>query len=187
MEAKPHVILVHGAFADGSSWSKVIQRLQAADYTVIAVQIDLASLADDIADTRAVLAAQRGPTVLVGHSYGGGVITAAGVNSPRVRSLVYVSAFAPDAGETLTDFVDRFPAAPGNAHLVPDYRKDFLRVDPAAFPEFFMQDVDLREARAPAAVQKPVAAASFSANSGARRKSWPARTLPQARRTTFRS
>jgi pimeloyl-ACP methyl ester carboxylesterase len=174
MQAKPNVILVHGAFADGSSWSKVIQRLQAAGHTVTAVQLDLASLADDIAYTRAVLAAQRGPTVLVGHSYSGGVITATGAGSPRALSLVYVAAFAPDAGETLTDFVAGFPAPPGQAHQIPDYRPGFLRLDPAAFPEFFMQDVDPVEARALAAVQKPVAAASFGAKPGT--PAW--RTLP---------
>ena len=174
MEAKPNVILVHGAFADGSSWSKVIQRLQAAGHTAIAVQLDLATLADDIAYTRAVLAAQGGPTILVGHSYGGGVITAAGAGSPHALSLVYVAAFAPDAGETLTGFADDFPAPPGQAHQIPDYREGFLRLDPAAFPEFFMQDVDPVEARVLAAAQKPVAVASFSAKLGT--PAW--RTLP---------
>jgi pimeloyl-ACP methyl ester carboxylesterase len=152
----------------------VIQRLQEAGHTVIAVQLDLASLAEDIAYTRAVLAAQGGPTVLVGHSYAGGVITAAAAGSPHALSLVYVAAFAPDAGETLTDFVAGFPAAPGGAHAIPDYRTGFLRLDPAAFPHFFMQDVDPVEARVLAAVQKPVAAASFGEKPGT--PAW--RTLP---------
>ena len=153
--AKPHVVLVHGAFADASSWSNVIQRLQAAGHPVSAVQLDLASLADDVARTSTVLAAQDGPTVLVGHSYGGAVITGAGVNAPHLISLVYVAAFAPDEGETLPEAVAGFPAAPGNAHTIPDYRQGFLRVDPAAYPQVFMQDVNPVEARALAVTQRP--------------------------------
>ncbi len=167
MQAKPTVVLVHGAWADGSSWSKVIQLLQAAGHGVVAVQLDLDSLADDIARTHAVLAAQHGPTVLVGHSYGGAVITGAGVGAPHVISLVYVAAFAPDEGETLPETGAGFPAAPGNAHLIPDYRAGFLRVDPAAYPQFFMQDVDPAEARALATTQKPLAATAFTVKAGA--------------------
>lgn len=100
MQAKPSVVLVHGAFADASSWNKVIGLLQAAGYPVMAVQLGLTGLEDDIALVRPVLAAQSGPIVLVGHSYGGAVITGAG-NAPHVSSLVYVNAFAPDEGETL--------------------------------------------------------------------------------------
>jgi pimeloyl-ACP methyl ester carboxylesterase len=172
MQAKPTIVLVHGAFADGSSWSKVIQQLQAARYPVVAVQLGLAGLDEDIALTRGVLAAQSGPTVLVGHSYGGMVITGAG--SPHVISLVYVAAFAPDAGEAVPDAVAGFPAAPGNAYYIPDYRAGFLRIDPAAYPQVFMQDVHPAEARALAATQKPAAAAAFGAKSGA--PAW--RTLP---------
>jgi pimeloyl-ACP methyl ester carboxylesterase len=174
MTAKPNVVLVHGAFADASSWSQVIQRLQAAGHPVSAVQLDLASLAGDIAATRAVLAAQDGPTVLVGHSYGGAVISGAGLAAPRVISLVYVAAFAPDEDETLPETGAGFPAAPGIAHLVPDYRKDFLRVDPAAFPQFFMQDVNPVEARALAVTQRALAATSFGVKAG--KPAW--RTLP---------
>jgi pimeloyl-ACP methyl ester carboxylesterase len=166
MPAKPNVVLVHGAFADASSWSQVIQRLQAAGHAVSAVQLDLAALADDIARTRTVLAAQDGPTVLAGHSYGGAVITGAGVDAPHVISLVYVAAFAPDEGETLPEAVAGFPAAPGNAHLVPDYRKDFLRVDPAAYPQFFMQDVHPVEARALAVTQRALSASAFGVKAG---------------------
>jgi pimeloyl-ACP methyl ester carboxylesterase len=166
MQAKPNVVVVHGAFTDASSWSKVIQLLQAAGHSVAAVQLGLAAPAEDIDLTRSVLAAQDGPTVLVGHSYGGMVITGAAVGSPHVMSLVYVAAFAPDAGESLSDAVAGFPAAPGNAHVIPDYRHGFLRVDPAAYPQIFMQDVDPVEARALAVTQKPVAAATFGAKSG---------------------
>ena len=158
LQSKPTVVLVHGAFVDGSSWSKVIQILQASGHDVIAVQPGLVGLDEDIAITRGVLEAQGGPTVLVGHSYGGMVITGAGVGAPRVISLVYVAAFAPDQGESLPEAVAGFPAAPGNAHYIPDYREGFLRVDPAAYPQVFMQDVDPAEARA--------LAAAFGAKSG---------------------
>ena len=174
MDAKPAVVLVHGAFADASSWSRVIQLLQAAGHSVVAVQLDLSGLADDIAVTRAVLAEQDSPTVLVGHSYGGMVITGAGAGAPHVISLVYVAAFAPEAGEAVPDAVAGFPAAPGCAHYIPDYRQGFLRVDPVAYPQVFMQDVNPAEARALAAAQKPAAAAAFGAKSGP--PAW--RTLP---------
>jgi pimeloyl-ACP methyl ester carboxylesterase len=174
MHTKPSVVLVHGAFADGSSWSRVIQHLQAAGHHAVAVQLPLASLAEDVALTRGVLAAQDGPTVLVGHSYGGMVITGAGVSAPHALSLVYVAAFAPEEGESVPEAVSGFPAAPGAAYYIPDYRPGFLRVDPAAYPQVFMQDVHLVEARALAATQKPAAAAAFGAKAGP--PAW--RTLP---------
>jgi pimeloyl-ACP methyl ester carboxylesterase len=171
MHIKPSIILVHGAFADGSSWSGVIQLLQAAGHPVVAAQ--RAGLDEYMALARAVLRCQDGPTVLVGNCCGGMVITGAGVGVPHVISLVYVAAFAPDAGEAAPDAVAGFPAAPGNAHVMPDYRTGFLRVDPA-YPQVFMQDVHPVEARALAATQKPVAAEAFGAKSGA--PAW--RTLP---------
>jgi pimeloyl-ACP methyl ester carboxylesterase len=174
MQAKPNVVLVHGAFADGSSWSKVIQLLQVAGHRVIAVQLELAALADDSATTRTVLAAQGGPTVLVGHSYGGAVISGAGVDSPHVISLVYVAGYAPDEGESVFDAVAGFPNPPGIAHLIPDYRQGFVRVDPAGYPQFFMQDVTPVEARALAVTQKAAAEAAFSTKLG--QPAW--RTLP---------
>jgi pimeloyl-ACP methyl ester carboxylesterase len=174
MQAKPTIVLVHGAFADGSSWSKVIRHLQAARHSVVAVQLGLAGLDEDIGLTHSVLAGQSGPTVLVGHSYGGMVITGAGASSPHVISLVYVAAYAPDAGEAVHDTVAGFPAAPGTALYIPDYRTGFLRIDPAAYPQVFMQDVHPAEARALAATQKPAAAAAFGAQAGA--PAW--RTLP---------
>jgi pimeloyl-ACP methyl ester carboxylesterase len=165
--------MVHGAWADASSWSKVIGLLQAAGYPVVAVQLGLTGLQNDIALVQPVLAAQSGPTVLVGHSYGGAVITGAG-EAPHVSSLVYVAAFAPDAGESLNDAVAGFPAAPGLAHLVPDYRKDFLRIDPAAYPQFFMQDVNPTEARIFAATQGAIAVSALTVKSG--QPAW--KTLP---------
>lgn len=101
-EAKPAIVLVHGAFADGSSWSKVIPLLEKDDYTVTAVQNPLTSIADDIATTKRVIDAQKGPIVVVGHSYGGAVITGAAAGNPNVKALIYVNAFAPDEGEKLT-------------------------------------------------------------------------------------
>ena len=95
---KPSIILVHGAFADGSSWQHVIPLLEQDGYTVTAVQIPLSSLAEDVAMTKRVIDAQKGDVVVVGHSYGGNVITGAAAGKPQVKALVYVNAFAPDAG-----------------------------------------------------------------------------------------
>jgi pimeloyl-ACP methyl ester carboxylesterase len=112
-----NVVLVHGAYADGSSWSEVIERLQGAGLTATAVQNPLTSLADDVAHTRRVLALQDGPTILAGHSFAGTVITEAGID-PHVVGLVYVAARAPDAAEDYAALANRFPAPPANAGLV---------------------------------------------------------------------
>jgi pimeloyl-ACP methyl ester carboxylesterase len=108
----PSVVLVHGAYADGSSWSEVIKRPHGAGITVTAVQNPLNSLADDVAHTRRVLARQRGPVILAGHSFAGTVISEAGTH-PAVAALVYVAARAPDAGEDYAALASRFPAPPG--------------------------------------------------------------------------
>src|SRR2546430_1403106 len=99
---KPTIVLIHGAFADASSWNKVIPILQRGGYPVIAVQIPLSSLSDDVAATKRVLDGQSRPVVLVGHSWRGAVITAAAEGNKKVKSLVYVAAFAPEAGEVIT-------------------------------------------------------------------------------------
>lgn len=158
-----NVVLVHGAWADGSSWSRVIPLLQEKGYNVTAVQIPLTSVADDIAVTSRVLAMQNGPTILVGHSYGGVVITEAGANASNVVGLVYVSAFAPDVGETLGALNSRMPAGSGQANIRPD-AYGFLWIDPKAFPESFVQDIDPAQARVMAAVQKPLSASIFGDN-----------------------
>ena len=101
---KPSIVLVHGAFADGSSWKKVISILEDEEFTVTAVQNPLKSLAEDVATTKRVIEAQKGDVVLVGHSYGGAVITEAAAGNDKVKVLVYVAAFAPDTGETLGGF-----------------------------------------------------------------------------------
>jgi pimeloyl-ACP methyl ester carboxylesterase len=156
----PNVVLVQGAWADGSSWSRVIPLLQEKSYNVTAVQIPLTSLADDVAVTGRVLAMQKGPTILVGHSYDGVVITVAGANASNVIGLVYISAYAPDAGEVLGELNGRMPAASGQANIRPD-AYGFLWIDPKAFPESFAQDVDPVQARVMAAVQKPLSASIF--------------------------
>jgi pimeloyl-ACP methyl ester carboxylesterase len=159
---KPTIVLVHGAFADGSSWSKVIPILEHDGYSVTAVQIPLTSLADDIATTKRALESQKGPVVLVGHSYGGAVITGAAAGNANVKSLVYVAAFAPDANEPLAPAGSKFAAPPLNAALVPD-SGGFLYIDRAKFRENFCQDVPEAEARVMAATQKPLHNSAFGA------------------------
>lgn len=148
-----NVVLVHGAFADGSSWSKVILRLQAAGYTVTAVQQPLTSLEEDVAITRHILQMQDGPTILVGHSYGGVIITEAG-NEPNVVGLVYVAAFAPDAGENLLELIAQYPTPPGSAHTITD-DQGYTWIQMEIFPKVFAGDVDVAEASVLAAVQHP--------------------------------
>ncbi|MEH1923226.1 alpha/beta fold hydrolase [Nostoc sp.] len=159
--AANNIVLVHGAFADSSSWSKVIPLLQDKGFRVTAVQIPLTSLANDVAVVEQVLAAQTDPTILVGHSYGGAVITVAGANAPNVIGLVYIAAYAPDTGESLGDLNGRFPTPSGSSHVHPVYNNQFLEVDPDTFQEAFAQDVDTVQARVMAAVQKPIAIQNF--------------------------
>jgi pimeloyl-ACP methyl ester carboxylesterase len=158
-EAK-NIVLVHGAFADETSWDKVAQILEAKGFNVTQVKNPLTSLADDVAATRAALAAQDGPTVLVGHSWGGVVIGEAG-DAPNVSALVYVSAFAPDKGETLTKLLAGGPASEGVKHIVP--ADGGLILDPKAFPVYFAGDVPAAEAEAMAAHQLPSNPANFDA------------------------
>ncbi len=105
---KPAIVLVHGAFADGSSWQRVIPLLERDGYTVTAVQNPLTSLPDDIATTKRVIDAQKGSVVVVGHSYGGTVITGAAAGNPHVKALVYIAAHAPDSGETTTELNGKY-------------------------------------------------------------------------------
>lgn len=165
MEQKTNVVLVHGAWADGSSWSKVIPPLQDKGFNVSAVQLPLTSLTDDIAITRNMLAMQEGPTVLVGHSYGGAVITGAANKSPNVTALVYIAAFGLDEGESLDGLSKQGPAAAGASEIHSDDH-GFLWLDPFGFPKVFAADVDPVEARVMAAVQKPVSVKSFTDKSG---------------------
>ncbi|MEV4603176.1 alpha/beta hydrolase [Amycolatopsis sp. NPDC049253] len=153
------VVLVHGAYADGSCWAEVIPRLQAAGITVTSVQNPLTSLADDVAATRRELDLQSGRTVLVGHSYGGSVISQAG-DHPAVDSLVYLSARAPMAGEDYPALTARFPAAPAGAGLV--YQNGFGHLTEDAFLNDFANGVPTARARALYAAQGRVAQDLFS-------------------------
>ena len=160
--AKPTIVLVHGAFADGSSWQKVIPILQGDGYTVIAVQNPLTSLPDDVATTKRVIDAQKGPVVVVGHSYAGAVITEAAAGNPNVKALVYISAFAPEPGEPLSAPGAKFAPPPLNSALVPD-AAGFLYVDRAKFHDVFCKDLSATDARVLAATQKPVSSTVFGA------------------------
>jgi pimeloyl-ACP methyl ester carboxylesterase len=162
----PNVLLVHGAWADGSSWSGLIPLLRARGHTVVAVQLSLNSLADDVTLVRQVLADRlQGPTVLVGHSYGGAVISGAAAGQSNAIALVYASAFAPDAGEALGELSGKYPPAPLNDHLQPDSRGK-LWIDPAKYNQVFCQDVDAVQANVMAAAQGPLAGAIFGEHAG---------------------
>lgn len=158
-----NIVLVHGGWADGSSWSKEIPTLEAAGHRVIAVQLPLHSMADDIATVKRAIDLVGGPTILVGHSYGGFVITNAAYNNPNVTGLVYVAAFAPDMGQSLSDFVDatKFP----EGLLIPD-SGGFLYLNSTLFQNSFAQDVNSTEASMMAAVQKPFNQSLFTEKSG---------------------
>ena len=159
---KPAIVLVHGAFADASSWSRVIPILEKDGYYVTAVQIPLTSLPDDVAVTKRVIDAQKGAVVVVGHSYAGAVITDAAAGNANVKSLVYVNAFAPDAGEGPAEAGNKFPPPPLNSALVPD-AAGFLYVDRAKVHDVFCKDLPASDARIIAATQKPLNKAVFDA------------------------
>ena len=158
--SKPAIVLVHGAYADGSSWQHVIPLLEQDGYKVTAAQIPLTSLPDDVATTKRVIENQTGSVVVVGHSYAGNVITGAAASNPQVKALVYINAFAPDVGEKTSDLNKRYAAPPISTAIVSD-AANFLYVDRAKFHEFFAQDVSEGEARVMAATQKPIASAAF--------------------------
>jgi pimeloyl-ACP methyl ester carboxylesterase len=160
---KPTIVLVHGAFADGNSWSKLIPILDGDGYNVIAVQNPLTSLADDIATTKRVIDAQNGPVVVVGHSYGGAVITAAAAGSAKVKALVYVAAFAPEVDEVLAAPGAKFAPPALSSALLPD-AAGFLYVDRTKFHDVVCKDVPLADARVAAATQKPVSGSVFTAS-----------------------
>jgi pimeloyl-ACP methyl ester carboxylesterase len=138
-----NIVLVHGAWADGSSWSKVVPILEAKGFHVVCVQNPLTSLADDVAATNRTIDALDGPILLVGHSYGGAVITEAG-NNPKVAGLVYVAAFAPDAGESSGSLAKPYGPTPGGAEIRP-IEDGFLVITPKGILEDFAQDLPLAE------------------------------------------
>jgi pimeloyl-ACP methyl ester carboxylesterase len=154
-------VLVHGAWSDGSGWLKVIPHLQAAGLNVVAVQNQMISLAGDAANTRAAIDAMEGPTVVVGHSYGGAVVTSAAHGAPNVKALVYIAAFAPDEGEALGGF----PPGPGAKFVAPG-PGGLLYIDRSEFPANFAGDLPASEAATLAAVQRPVGGAIFGDKMG---------------------
>ena len=160
MTARPNILLVHGAWADGSSWAAVIERLQADGYQVTAPQFPLTALADDVARLRQVLHLQDGPTIVAGHSYGGQVMTALGTDAPNVAGLVYIAAFGLDQGESLGALLSQGPVTPALAHLFTDQR-GFSWLSEDDFVHHFAADVDPVKAKAMHAVQQPLATAAF--------------------------
>ena len=158
-----NIVLVHGTYVDGSSWNKVIPILQNAGHKVIAVQLPLHSLADDIATVKRAIDLVGGPVILVGHSYGGFVITNAAYNNPNVKGLVYIAAFAPEEGQSLSNFVDVTKLPKG--FLVYD-NGGFVYLNPNMFPQAFAQDIDIAQAKVMAAAQKPFNQSILAEKSG---------------------
>ena len=163
-----NIVLVHGAWADGSGWQRIHDLLHAKGYAVSIVQNPLTSLAADVAAVQRVLARQNGPALLVGHSYGGVVITEAG-NAPNVAGLVYVAAFVPDAGESVTSLLEGGAAPP-----VQPSADGYLFFDAAIFPQAFAQDLPPAQGAFLAAAQIPPAAAAFEAKVS--QAAWKTRT-----------
>jgi pimeloyl-ACP methyl ester carboxylesterase len=165
MSDLPNVVLVHGAWADGSSWSSVIQKLQAKGYDVTAPQFPETSTEDDVARLRHVLSRQDGPTVLAGHSYGGQIMTALGTDAPNVVGLVYVAAFGIDEGESLGALLGGGPPTPALANLSVD-EQGFAWLPEADFVGHFAADLDPAEARVLCAVQQPISMSTFDYKMG---------------------
>jgi pimeloyl-ACP methyl ester carboxylesterase len=160
MGARPNIVLVHGAWADGSSWDAVIRRLQADGYHVTAPQFPLTDLAADVARLREVLAAQDGPTIVAGHSYGGQIMTALGTDAPNVAGLVYIAAFGIDEGESLGALLAQGPVTPALMHMVTD-QQGFTWLSEDDFVNHFAADVDPVQAKAMHAVQQALAASAL--------------------------
>jgi len=161
MDARPNIVLVHGAWADGSSWSGVIERLQAAGYSVAAPQFPMTALADDVARLRQVLDFQDGPTVVAGHSYGGQIMTALGADAPNVAGLVYIAAFGLDQGESLGALLSQGPPTPALAHMFTD-KLGFVWLSRDDFVHHFAADVDPIRANVMYAVQQGLAGSAFT-------------------------
>jgi pimeloyl-ACP methyl ester carboxylesterase len=160
MNTRPNIILVHGAWAEGSGWSGVIERLQADGYHVTAPQFPLTAQADDVARLRQVLDLQDGPTVIAGHSYGGQVITALDADTPNLAGLVYIAAFGLDQGESLGALLSQGPVTPALAHLLTDSH-GFGWLPEDDFVNHFAGDVDPVKAKVMYAVQQPIAMSIF--------------------------
>jgi len=161
VNGRPNIVLVHGAWADGSCWSGVIERLQTEGFQVRAPQFPLSSLADDVTRLRQVLEFQEGPTIVVGHSYGGQIITALGTDVSNAVGLVYIAAFALDEGESLGALLSQGPVTPSLAHLFTDSR-GFGWLSEDDFVNHFAGDVDPTHARVMYAVQQALASSAFT-------------------------
>jgi pimeloyl-ACP methyl ester carboxylesterase len=160
MAKQPNIVLTHGAWADGSSWSAVIESLQSDGYRVTAPQFALTHLADDAARLRHVLSRQDGPTVVVGHSYGGQIMTALGDDAPNAVALVYIAGFGLDEGESIGGLLEQVPATPAIAHLDID-DQGFAWLPEDDFLNHFAADVDPTKARVMFAVQQPLHASAL--------------------------
>jgi pimeloyl-ACP methyl ester carboxylesterase len=156
MTDKPNIVLVHGAFADGSHWRQIIPRLCQAGHRVMAAQNPLTSLIDDIANTRKLAEWMGGPTLLVGHSYGEAVITGAG-QATNVVGLVYIAAFAPAQGESVNSILAQGDAPPGWSSIGPAFGDEFLWHRQETFHDSFCQDLDVVESLVMATTQRPLA------------------------------
>ena len=155
MTALPKIVLVHGAWADGSSWSAVIEHLHADGYSVTGPQFPMSRLADDVARLRQVLARHSGPTIVAGHSYGGQIITALGPDTPNVVGLVYIAGFGLDEGESIGALLGQGPPSPALAHLDID-QQGFAWLPEDDFVNHFAADVDPVKAKVMFAVQQPL-------------------------------
>jgi pimeloyl-ACP methyl ester carboxylesterase len=160
MSVRPNIVLVHGAWADGSCWSAVIERLQAAGYNVTAPQFPESSLTADVARLRQVLDRQDGPTIVAGHSYGGQIMTALGPDAPNAVGLVYIAAFGLDEGESIGALLASGPPTPALAHLDID-KQGFAWLPEDDFVQHFAADVDPAKARVMYAVQQALSASTL--------------------------
>lgn len=151
----PNIVLVHGAWADGSSWAPVVERLQADGYNVLAPQFPHTSLADNVARLKQVLATLTGPTILAGHSYGGQIITAGATGEPNVVGLVYIAAFGLDEGESIGALLQAAPPGPALAHLSVD-ELGYAWLPQDDFVTYFANDIDPVQANVMYAVQQPL-------------------------------
>ena len=165
MSELPSIVLVHGAWADGSCWDEVIGTLQAKGYNVTAPQFPETSTDADVARLRQVLARQDGPTVVAGHSYGGQIITAMGTDAPNVVGLVYVAAFGLDEGESLGALLGGGPPTPALAHLAVD-EQGFGWLPEEDFVGHFAADIEPARARVLYAVQQPISMSTFEYTMG---------------------
>jgi pimeloyl-ACP methyl ester carboxylesterase len=160
LTTRPNIVLVHGAWADGSCWSAVIERLQASGYNVTAPQFPESSLAADVARLRQVLDRLDGPAIVVGHSYGGQIMTALGTDAPGVAGLVYVAAFGLDEGESISGLLAHGIPTPALAHLDID-KQGYAWLPEDDFIRHFAADVDPARAKVMYAVQQPLAMSTF--------------------------